>query len=85
MFKVEAVLILLVTDPFAAKQYLLPQLSCCTTFSTPKLAKVALGLRKAGAINFNTEEFYPYTNLPTGIHAQLTTGTSLKNMKRIHR
>lgn len=85
MFKVGAVLILLVTDAFVAKQYILPQLSCCTTFSTPKSAKLALGLKKAGDINFNTEEFYPHTNLPTGIHGHLTTGTSLKNMKRIHR
>lgn len=46
MFKVEAALILLARDTFVVKQYLLPQLSCCTTFSIPKSAKVALGPKK---------------------------------------
>lgn len=84
MSKVKIVLILLLTDSLL-KQYLSLQMSCCTTFSITKSAKGTLGLKQAGAINPNTEESDPFTNLPAGIYGRPTTGTSLKNLKRIHR
>lgn len=58
MSKVKVVSLLLVTDSLL-KQCLLPLLSCCTIFSTPKSAKVALGLEQASAINPNTAEVHP--------------------------
>lgn len=54
MSKVKVVPILLVTASLL-KQYILPQLSCCT--------KVTLGLRQAGSINPNTAELESHTNL----------------------
>lgn len=81
MPKVKFVSILLVTDSLL-KQYLLLHLSCCTFFSTPKSAKMTLGLKQAAAINPNTAEFIPYTNLPTGMYGHLTTGTSLKKSEK---
>lgn len=84
MSKIKVILILLVTDSLL-KQYLLPQLSYCTFFITPKPAKVTLELKQAGAINPNSAESDPYTNLTPGICGHLTTDKSLKNLKRIHR
>jgi len=79
----QKLLILLVTDSLL-KQYLLPQLSCCSIFSTPKSVKVTLGLKPAGAINPKTTRLEHYNNLPPGISGHLTACISLKNLKRIH-